>query len=74
MLKNLIILGQSIVISVLAITMVFTTYKYHVIKTDRDQWADFTAEAYTECAFECNRCIDRFASEYELNRKEINTE
>jgi hypothetical protein len=71
MYKNFIILGQSIVIGVLALTLIINSFFYNVIKNDRDEWAEFTISAYSECEFECKRCIDSYASDYRMQRKEI---
>ena len=64
MYRNLIILAQSIVIGILALTLVFTMLVYHRVKEDRDNWANFMISAYTECEYECNQCLSRFAHDY----------
>ena len=61
MVKNFVLLGQAIVIGVLALTLLITLFSYHMVKEDRDEWADFIIEAWTECEYECKNCLDKFS-------------
>jgi hypothetical protein len=64
MVRNFIILGQSIIIGVLTLTLIFAVYSYHAAKSDRDDWANFIISAYVECEYDCTNCIDRFSWTY----------
>jgi hypothetical protein len=71
MVRNFIILGQSIIIGVLALTLLITSYFYNNMKQDRNDWAEFVISSYSECEFECKKCIDSYAWDYQMSRKEI---
>jgi hypothetical protein len=71
MIEKLIILGQSTIVGILALVLMFTLHAYHTVIEDRDDWIDFITQAYTECEFECNACLDRYAYEYQTIRKKI---
>jgi hypothetical protein len=72
MIEKLIVFGQSTIVGILALALMFTLRAYHTVKEDRDDWIDFITEAYTECEFECNACLDRYAYEYQAIKKKIN--
>jgi len=65
MMKKAFILGQSVTIGVLTLTLILTVYSYNAIKQDRNDWADFITGAWTECEYECEACINRFAYQWE---------
>jgi hypothetical protein len=79
MIKNFIVLGQAIVIGVLALTLVITSFSYHMVKEDRNEWANFMIEAWTVCEYRCENCLDKFSYTWRwywdsLDRQEINYE
>jgi hypothetical protein len=79
MVKSFVILGQAIIIGVLALTLVFVLYTYNAVVEDRNDWQNFIVEAWSNCEYECENCMDRFAyswDEYGWNpkRREISLE
>jgi hypothetical protein len=76
MIKNFIILGQAIVIGILALTLIFSVYSYHRTKEERDDWTNFMIQAYSECEYECENCLNNIGYEWKfycvtLSRREI---
>ena len=66
MARNFVILGQGIVIGVLALTILIMSFLYSIVKQDRNEWANFTIESFEECEWECTSCIDRFSDGYDF--------